>query len=219
MSISLHQADCLEQMKTMADSSVDAIITDPPYFLPARHYATRKSFRRNFSDLMFVEFFFRQWFEQAERILKPTGHLYMFCDGQSYPLFFYYSFFFSKSVRPIIWDKQNSINGYAWRHQHELILFAEMPEAKPIPTGDGDIIKYKPVPVNDREHAAQKPVELISLLVQKCGQVICDPFMGSGATGQACVLNERDFIGIEIDPTYFEVAQRNIATPPNTACT
>lgn len=210
----LRLGDCLDLMRDLPDASVDAIVTDPPYFLPAKHYATRKSFRRNFSDLMFVEFFFRQWFEQCERILRDTGHLYVFCDGQSYPLFFYHAFFFTKSARPLIWDKQTAINGYAWRHQHELILYGEMPKAKPIATGDGDVLRYRAVPVNDRVHPAQKPDALLDALVAKCGSVILDPFMGSNSTGRAAARAGKQYIGFELDPTYFEMAQRATANAP-----
>jgi len=211
----LHNGDCLEYLATLPAESVDAFITDPPYFLPVQHYQTRKVFQRNFSDLGILEHFFKDLFTQVRRVLKNDGHFYIFCDGQSYPLFWYYGYQFAKSVRPLIWDKSVSINGYAWRHQHEIILFGEMPKAKPIPTGDGDILKCRAVPVNDRQHPAEKPVDLMEKLIKKCGQVICDPFMGSGATGKACKNLGRDFIGIETDKDYFRYAEQAFFTPSN----
>lgn len=63
------------------------------------------------------------------------------------------------------------------------------------------------------EHPTQKPVRLIErlmALVSSPGVVIFDPFMGSGTTGVACVQMGRNFIGIEIDPTYFAIAERRI---------
>jgi len=209
--VKLYLGDCLEVMRGMPDKSVDAVITDPPYFLPAQHYQTRKQFQRNFSDLGILEHFFKDLYVEMARIIRDDGCFYMFCDGQSYPLFWYHGFKISKSVRPLIWDKSVSINGYGWRHQHEIILFGEMPKAKPIPTGDGDILKHRAVLVDSREHPAEKPVELITRLVEKSGATILDPFMGSGATGIACIKAERNFIGIEIDPTYFAIAEKRIA--------
>ena len=211
MTVQLILGDCLEVMRTMPDKSVDAVITDPPYFLPAQHYQTRKKFMRNFSDMGILEYFFRNFFQEVSRIVKDDGCFYIFCDGQSYPLFWYYGYSISKSVRPLIWDKQVSINGYYWRHQHELILFGEMPESKPLPTGDGDIIRGRAVKVDDREHPAEKPVEMMAMLCNKSGDTILDPFMGSGTTGVACVQTGRNFIGIEIDPTYFAIAEKRIA--------
>lgn len=102
-----------------------------------------------------------------------------------------------------------AFNGYSWRHQHELILFMEASEAAAVPTGDGDILRCPAVKIDDREHPAEKPPGLIEMLVRKSvadGGVVCDPFMGSAATGVACFESGRRFIGIEREPEYFEIA-------------
>jgi site-specific DNA-methyltransferase (adenine-specific) len=208
----IYVEDCFYTMEKMPDKFVDCIITDPPYFLPTKHYATRKNFKRNFSDLGIVEYFFRSVFKEFARILKPTGSIYMFCDGQSYPLFYYYAYFFTKNVRPLIWDKGVSINGYGWRHQHEIILWGELPEARPIPTGDGDILKCRAVPVKERIHPAQKPEELIERLVLKStkeGDLIYDPFSGSGTISKVCIRNKRNFIASELNPEYVSLGENN----------
>ena len=205
--------DCLEVMKGIPDKSVDLVLTDPPYFLPASHYQTRKQFSRNFSDLGILEHFIKDTFLQFNRITKESGTIYIFCDGQSYPLFYYHLYPFCKSVRPLIWDKKTSINGYSWRHQHELIIFAEMPKSKPIPTGDGDILRYSAVKVDSREHPAEKPIDLNKTLIEKSSQendIILDPFLGSGTTAVAALNLNRKFIGIEIDPIYCQIALKRI---------
>ena len=62
-----------------------------------------------------------------------------------------------------------------------------------------------------RAHPHEKPVALISALLAKCpGKTILDPFMGSGSTGAACVQSGRRFIGIEIEPKYFDIACKRI---------
>jgi len=215
MANNVYRGDCLELMKMMDDKSVNLIVTDPPYFLPARHYATRKRFMRNFGDLGVLEHFFRTLFAEYERILKDDGSFYMFCDGQSYPLFYYYAYFFTKNVKPIIWDKMTSINGYGWRHQHEIILWGEMPNAKPIPTGDGDIIKCRAVKVDERQHPAEKPVDLLKLLIAKSsseGDIILDTFGGAGTTALACKELNRDYIIFENEPMYYELIKNNVAS-------
>ncbi len=205
--------DCLEVMKDIPDGSVDLVLTDPPYFLPATHYQTRKRFSRNFSDLGILEHFIKDTFQEFNRITKDNGILYIFCDGQSYPLFYYHLYPFCKSVRPLIWDKKTSINGYSWRHQHEIIIFAEMPNAKPIPSGSGDIIRYSAVKVNDRIHPAEKPLELLKELLEKSSKenyLILDPFLGSGTTAVAAKQLNRNFIGIEISEKYCEIARQRL---------
>ena len=197
--------DCIEQMKALPAHSIDLLVTDPPFSVTIASYKTRKWFRRNFADLGIVEHFFRDVFTEVERVMKPTGHLYVFCDGQSYPLFWYYMCPFTRSVRELVWDKRVSINGYGWRHQHQLIIFADMPEAKPVPTGDGDVIVCKGVPIDERVHPAQKPVELLKRLIEKSsneGDVVLDPFLGSGSTLEACIETGRIGLGFETDPSH-----------------
>ena len=64
-----------------------------------------------------------------------------------------------------------------------------------------------------RVHPTQKPSELVQMLLEeytKKGDIILDPFMGSGTTGIACVNTDRDFIGIEKEKEYFEIGRRRI---------
>jgi DNA modification methylase len=204
----LHRGDCLEILPTL--SKVDAVITDPPYFLPASHYQTRTKFRRTFSDLGILEHWARSFFTELDRIVSLDGSLYIFCDGQSYPLFYWHAYGICKSCRPLIWDKLNSINGYGWRHQHEIILWCERCDAKPLPTGDGDVLRTPPVGIEVRNHPAEKPVELTIALCKKTYGVILDPFMGSGTTGVACMNLGRKFIGVEIEERYFQIACERI---------
>lgn len=218
LTVTLHLGDCLDVMAGMEAGSVDAVITDPPYFLPAQHYCTRKQQARSLADLAILDHFFRDWFAACARVLKETGVFYVFCDGQSYPIFFAHAYRWVRRVRPLIWDKLVSFNGYSWRHQHELILFAEMAHAPVVPTGDGDILKHRAVKIDDRDHPAEKPVALLRRLIEKStneGQIVADFFFGSGTTGVACVQTGRNFIGIEIDPDYYAIAKARIEKAQN----
>ena len=206
--------DCLEVMQDIPDHSIDLIITDPPYFIPAEFYQTRIKYRRNFADLGLLDAVIKPIFVQFERILRTDAHIYIFCDGKSYPLFFYHAFPIAKAVRPIIWDKQALKLGFGWRHQHEIILWVEMPNSKPIPTGDGDIIRCKAVPPNNRKHIAEKPLELITRLVEKSskeGDTVLDPFVGSGVTAIAAKACGRNYIGIDIGAEYCAIAEKRLA--------
>jgi len=206
----LIQGDCLEVLPTLETQSIDLIVTDPPYFLPAQHYQTRKQFHRNFSDLRILEHFFKEIYKEFARVIKPSGIIYLFCDGQSYPLFYYHLYPLCKSIRPLIWDKKTSINGYSWRHQHEIIIFAEMPDAKPIPSGDGDILKYSAVKIEERKHPAEKPIDLLIALIQKSSNeenIILDLFAGGGSIMQACQETRRNCLSIELSPEYCQLVQ------------
>jgi len=75
---------------------------------------------------------------------------------------------------------------------------------------------YKTIKINtdkNRVHPTQKPVALMEYLIKTYtneGETVLDFTMGSCSTGVACVNTNREFIGIELDPDYFEIAQRRI---------
>ena len=67
--------------------------------------------------------------------------------------------------------------------------------------------------IKKRVHPTQKPIELMVKIIEDFthkGDTILDPFMGSGTTGVACVQTGRNFVGIEIDPTYYAIAEKRI---------
>jgi DNA modification methylase len=79
---------------------------------------------------------------------------------------------------------------------------------------DGAVIYCPPVQSmakNGREHPNEKPVTLLTKLLAKSpAGMVCDPFMGSGSTGVACAVVGRPFVGVEIEPAYFDIACRRI---------
>ncbi len=206
----IFHGDCLELLPEMP--KVDLVLTDPPYFLPAHHHATRKGSSKSWGNLSVLEHYFSDVFNEVEKKIMTNGVLYSFCDAQSYPLFFKAAYNKFKNVRCLIWDKVTSFNGYDWRHQHELILFAKKEQTKKVPTGDGDIIKMRCVPVAERSHDAEKPVELLKLLAIKHDlPLILDPFMGSGTTLVAAKQLNRKAIGIEIEEKYCEIGAKRLS--------
>lgn len=199
----------------MPDKSVDAVITDPPYFLPQQSYVgTRENgySKRHLGDMSVFDGYFGMFFDELGRILKIDGTTYVFCDAKSYPFFFRSMYPHFKHVRTLVWDKLISYNGYTWRHQHELIAWGERYETERIPTGDGDVLHERGVLQDDRNHPAEKPTALIRKLIakHKYGKYL-DPFMGSGSTGVACIEMGAGFEGMEIDPGYFAIAEKRIA--------
>ncbi len=210
------QGDCLEVMQGIPDNSVNMVLTDPPYFLPVQSYVgTRKGgyAKRHLADTSILKGYFEQIFKEIDRILKPDGTYYVFCDAQSYFIFYQVLFPYCKHVRTLIWDKIVSYNGYTWRHQHELIAWGEKSDSIRVPTGDGDILKCRGVLQKDRLHPAQKPVELLEVLIKKhgkAGDIILDPYAGSGTTAIAALNTGRFFIGIEKDEGYCEIARKRV---------
>jgi site-specific DNA-methyltransferase (adenine-specific) len=213
--ITIYHGDAYSILPQLSPASIDIVVTDPPYFQPASHYVSPRGEiapRRSIGDMSILELAFKTWCTEMVRVLKQSGTVYFFCDGQSYPIAFTALYPHAKYVRPLIWDKVLSFNGYTWRHQHELIAWAEMPDAERVPTGDGDVLRHIAVPVEDRLHPAQKPVALLSALIAKhaVGTVL-DPFCGSGSTLLAASDLGRPAIGIDIDEKYCEIAASRLS--------
>lgn len=212
--VTIYHGDAIDLMPQLEAESVDLVITDPPYFQPAAHYCGPRGEARpkkSIGDMSILELAFKTWCSEMVRVVKRAGTVYFFCDGQSYPIAFTALYPHAKHVRPLIWDKVVSYNGYTWRHQHELIAWAEMPDAERVATGDGDVLRFRAVPVDERVHPAEKPILLLSALAGKHGGIVLDPFMGSGTTLRAAKDRNRKAIGIEIEERYCEIAARRMA--------
>lgn len=185
--VELIQGDCLEVMRGMGDKSIDAVITDPPYGIGIANNPFRQKFEKQEWDSKPID---REVLHELKRISK-----YQVIWGGNY-------FELEPSKSFLVWDKcqpynfTSSMCEQAWTNLN-----------KPAKLFRHDVKSYK------KQHPTQKPVELmlfcINYLPDDVGTIL-DPFMGSGTTGVACVQTGRNFIGIEIDPTYFAIAQERI---------
>jgi site-specific DNA-methyltransferase (adenine-specific) len=209
--ISLFCGDAEHVLRRLPAGMVDAVITDPPFFLPAQHYASRAEdcWTRCYADLSIL----RGWFEQivglSQKVAGKDSHHLFFCDAQSYPVFYEATYsLFPRSVC-LVWNKERIGMGRPWRHQHELILACSGTGATLTDT-QGTVLSCKVVPTSNRIHPAEKPIELLQRLVTLMpGETIGDWFMGSGATAEAAIRSGKRFVGIEKDAKYFaEAVQR-----------
>ena len=94
-----------------------------------------------------------------------------------------------------------------------------MPDSKPVPTGDGDVLKCQAVPIDKRKHPAQKPIELVSRFITKSsreGESVLDPFAGYGTVADACQTLRRASTSIEIDSTYAEALKKRLLSKQET---
>ena len=116
----------------------------------------------------------------------------------------------------VIWDKINPGLGWRYRRQHEMIMVGHPAGGKLLWRDEHEavpnVLRYsKP---RDAEHPNQKPIELVSKFIlahTKPGQLVVDPFCGSGTTPLAAERLDRKWIGIELDPKHFATAEANIA--------
>jgi len=94
------QGDCLQELPKLASKSVDVVVTDPPYLAVASH-ASRGHWHRHYSDLSPLRVFWSAVVAELRRVLKDDGHLFVFCNAESYPAF--YEPTYADSVREFLY--------------------------------------------------------------------------------------------------------------------
>ena len=203
--------DCLKYMDSFPDDIFDLVVTDPPYVF-IKHAVSRTHESYSEADTSILSTYFDDFFKKIFRILKNDGALYCFCDTNSFPVFYNSIKRQTSTIRDITWDKGHCKLGYTWRHQHESILFAPAKDYKAIKSGDGDVIKCDVVEINRRIHDAQKPIRLLRKIISKhgTGNLVFDPFGGSGSTAIAAGLTGNYYNTAELDKAYYEKMIRHI---------
>lgn len=208
MSIELINGDCLIEMKKIPDKSIDLVLTDPPY---GKQWARGKN---GIGEL-------KEQNEKFENVswdkAIPTKEVFseMFRISKNQIIFGgnYFTDFLPPSNCWIVWDKLGDLKlGKQIPFAHCELAWTSFKKTvrKYTLRSQGFIKDTKDI----RVHPTQKPSELFNWIIRDFSQekeLICDPFMGSGTTGVACKELGRNFIGIEIDKSYYEIAQKRIA--------
>lgn len=220
----LYKADALTVLAGMSAASVDAVVTDPPYSSGGRREnarSIRKSMVRSMDDEEWIAgdsmstagfiWTMRTLAMEARRVLKPGGHLLAFIDWRMYPnLALALEAADLRQHPTIVWDKTQIGMGAIFRNRHEWIChFTAGTPAAPQRRDVGNVIACPPV--RDGDHPTQKPIPLMrTLLSVICpeGGTVLDPFAGSGSTGVAALVDDRNFIGCELSDHYVDVAVR-----------
>ena len=209
------QGDCLEVMKGIPDKSIDLVVTDPPYGKRKDiEWDNEENFIRNI-DLWFSEFF---------RISK-YGTL-IFCAGSMIPHLIKNRE--KEYQRILFWNKppgsqfNGACNNRLWYSVEPILVFSQNYEELKKNYEEDCEYAYQffnkgTIPFKKYKHPTTKSVKLMEYLIlhfSKKGQIILDPFLGSGTTAVACKELGRKYIGIEISPEYCEIARRRINAIP-----
>ena len=206
----LYEGDCLEIMPTLG--GVDAVVTDPPYLLHPTSRATHNPLKRGYIDEIQKKGF-SGGLECTHLFCAP--HVVSFCS--------------KRQIKDYIIAAEGA--GYIWTiicwHKNNptpLVKRNYLPDTEYIFHMWRDVelrgsyeTKRKwyvtDVQKTTIEHPTVKPLNIVTNLVINCsgeGDVVLDCYMGSGTTGVACVNLGRKFIGIELDPGYFDIAVKRI---------
>ncbi len=229
--LEIRQADALDFLTALEDASVDAIITDPPYCAGAVSEAQRTAAKgqglRSESMKRFgwfvgdnmgtagLSWLLRAVAFEAVRVLKPSGHILIFCDWRM--LATLAPAIESAGVRYqnlVVWDKGSMGMGLGFRAQHELVMHFTVGAPEYHDKGTSNVLKEGRIHATDREHQTEKPSELIERLVRvvtPAEGVVVDTFCGSGSTGVAARRAGRKFLGCDRELAHVETARRRCA--------
>ncbi len=234
----LYRQNSLEALPSIPDCTVDMIFADPPYFLSnggstcsgGKRSLVDKGDWDQSCGVNENHAFNLAWLKECRRILKPDGTI--FVSGTHHVIFslgFAMQQLEMKILNEISWFKVNPPPNLACRyftHATESIIWAA-PSAQSRHYFDYHAMKeenggkqmqsvWSIQPPRKQEkrfgkHPTQKPLELLLRIVKastRPGDLVLDPFSGSGTTGVACALLERRFMGIELNPDYLTIARQ-----------
>jgi site-specific DNA-methyltransferase (adenine-specific) len=214
----LSTADAVGWLRAQPAESVDLLITDPAYESLEKHRAigttTRLKHSKSSSNDWFTIFpnsRFGELFHEAFRVLKRNTHFYLLCDAET--------MFIAKPQvedagfrfwKPLVWDKCTIGMGYHYRARYEFVLFFEKGKRRLNDLGVPDVIA---VPRIRGGYPAEKPAEVAEVLIAQStnpGDLVADPFMGSGSVGVAALRLGRRFAGNDLNPEAVAIADKRL---------
>ncbi len=216
------QGDCVELMKQIPAESIDMICTDPPYGIDFKSARTSNHDYIENDDFETWNEKLDIWFLEFKRIIKPNGVVCCFSAGggsrPTTPILTMKAMNYFNLINTLVWVKCIGL-GWRYRPSYENILvlskdknnYAFYDETHAVSNVISGIGKVVPTA---EEHPTQKPVKLIERLISlhtREGELVLDPFFGSGSTGVACRHLKRNFIGMEMVSKYCEMARKNLA--------
>jgi len=229
----IHRGDALQVLRGLADASVDAVITDPPYCSGGQTMAARArptgekyinsdskaplpDFEGDFRDQRGFLAWASQWLAECHRVTKPGGHLLAFIDWRMLPTM-------TDAVQVagwvwqgiVVWDKTSGCRPQRgrFRSQAEYVVWASR---GPIDIKAHPVVLPGVLPVHPqlggKQHQVGKPESLMEKLVAivKPNSTVLDPFMGSATTGVAALRAGHRFVGVEMSEGYFDVAEERL---------
>ncbi len=214
----LSQLDAVAFLRTLPAESVDVLVTDPAYESLEKHRAigttTRLKVSQGSSNPWFSVFpnaRFAELFQEVHRVLKRDTHFYLMCDQETAfiakPIAEQAGFKFWK---PLVWDKRSIGMGYHYRARYEFILFFEKGKRRLADLGIADVLE---VPRVRGGYPAEKPAALSQILIGQSsapGDLVVDPFMGSGSSGVAALTLGRRYAGNDVSDDSLKLARERL---------
>ncbi len=197
-------------------------LPDPPYGIAYWSNRSNAHHRIKNDDYENWRLNLPKWFEEMKRVLKSKSVFVCFAPGgNKFPITMEMTGEFIKSFRLISvlsWDKMILGTGWRYRNQYEVVLVGG--KSRDYNFYDttynlSNVVKCRRLTPGRDSHPTPKPVSLLKHFIRihsQPGDLILDPFCGGGSTLIACRELGRDYLGIEIESRYVEMAKRNLAS-------
>ena len=211
----VHCDDSLKFLKKIPNNSIDLIVTDPPYNIG-------KKFGNKKEKDTFDTKFHKKWLKECDRIIKPNGQIYVFwfpkflremSDIFEYRQILFWTKPFARMMK-LTKRWENFTELILWKTYSEEFTFNPFRDKRNTDYfNDSSCISFR----SGRYHVTQKPVSLVEQLIlasSNKGDIILDPFLGSGTTAIASQNLNRKFIGIEIESEYIKISRKRLKQYP-----
>ena len=208
----IYNEDCLEGMKSIPEKSVNITLTDIPYGEVNRKSNGLRNLNKEEADIFNIDMD-----ELLREIYRVTeGQIIIFCGKEQFSEI--YKFFANKkgTTRSIIWQKTNPspMNGqYVYLSGVEHAVWFK-PRGRKIFNAHCKNTVFTYSNGSRKIHPTQKNVDLFKELIadnSNEGEIVFDPFMGSGTTAIAAIDTGRDYIGFELDEEYYKLSEQRIS--------
>jgi site-specific DNA-methyltransferase (adenine-specific) len=214
--IELRLQDAVELLSSLENNSVPLVLTDPPYGIS---YQSNRSAAKSAPIAQDWNFQIGPFLSETARVLKPDGAAYVFTRWDVFPLWHRALPPTLKMRNLIVWVKDNHSAGdlagnFGFKWEAIMMLTRE----KHVRRGHrySNVWEFARVPSSKILHPAEKPVPLLTRIIECAtdkGDLVVDPFTGSGSTGEAAVLTGRQALLGDIDPRTLRVAAERLRLP------
>lgn len=214
--------DCIEGLKELPDGCIDLVMTDPPYIIDTNKgrggggVGSKKKVYKELYQGTFTEGITNDVLDELVRVMRKIN-IYIWCNERQIPQYLEYFLGKGCNFNVLTWHKTDvpPFCGNMYLSDTEYCLFFREPGVR-IRGNYSTLSKYHVsfTNVEDKKkygHPTIKPLPLIQRLISNSsdeGDLVLDPFMGSGTTAVACIQSGRDYLGWELDETYHKTAER-----------
>ena len=210
---SIYKDDCVAGLKKIPSNSIDLIVTDPPYGMEFRsnkrkvkHDTIANDDNLDWLPSLLIE---------LKRVSKNDSHSYIFCSWHNIEIFCKEIKLAGFNIKNLlVWEKSSVGMGDLegdYSPSYEIVIYCSNGQKKLNGKRDSNIVTVRRT--SNELHPTQKPVNLIEYFILKSsniGDVVLDPFMGSGTTAVAAIKTERNFLGFEIHNKYHKESLQRI---------